>query len=74
MSGFKELGIADDFVKGLSEIAITVPTSIQKEVIPALIDNDGDLMGKLRQVQEKLLHLVYLCYIKFVLNKSKYRH
>ncbi|MBT6747245.1 MAG: DEAD/DEAH box helicase [Flavobacteriales bacterium] len=46
MSGFKELGIADDFVKGLSEIGITVPTSIQKEVIPALIDNDGDLIGQ----------------------------
>ena len=46
MSGFKELGIADDFVKGLSEMGITVPTSIQKEVIPALIDNDGDLIGQ----------------------------
>lgn len=46
MSGFKALGIKEGFTKGLTEMGIVEPTSIQKEVIPKLIDADVDLVGQ----------------------------
>ncbi len=46
MSGFKALGVKESFTKGLTEMGIVEPTSIQKEVIPKLIDVDVDLVGQ----------------------------
>lgn len=46
MSGFKELGINDDLIKGLNEMGIIEPTDIQKEVIPMLVEQNTDLVGQ----------------------------
>jgi len=43
---FKSLGIEENFIKGLDELGITVPTQIQKEVIPILLKEDTDLVGQ----------------------------
>ncbi|GAA4272108.1 DEAD/DEAH box helicase [Aquimarina gracilis] len=43
---FLELGVSKDFNKGLREIGITVPTKIQEQAIPVLINNDVDFIGK----------------------------
>ena len=46
MKNFKDLGIGDDFIKGLSELKIINPTAIQEEVIPLLLNNNIDLIGQ----------------------------
>ena len=46
MKNFKELGIRKDLIEGLDELGILVPTEIQNEVIPVLLNNDTDLVGQ----------------------------
>lgn len=46
MKNFKELGIRKDLIKGLDELGITIPTDIQTEVIPVLLNTDTDLVGQ----------------------------
>jgi len=46
LENFKELGIRADLVKGLNELNIIVPTEIQNEVIPLLLNKDTDLVGQ----------------------------
>ncbi len=43
---FKELGIGNDYIKGLNELNIITPTQIQSEVIPVLLNNKTDLIGQ----------------------------
>ena len=42
---FKELGIKEDFIKGLTEMGINTPTEIQNEAIPYLLNNNKDFIG-----------------------------
>jgi len=46
MENFKDLGIGDDFIKGLNELNIITPTEIQKEAIPLLLSAKTDLVGQ----------------------------
>ena len=46
MEGFKKLGVHDDFIKALAENKIEVPTDIQKESIPFLIQKGKDFIGQ----------------------------
>ena len=46
MGNFKDIGIDDDFVKGLNELNIITPTEIQEEVIPLLLTTKTDLVGQ----------------------------
>ncbi len=46
LKNFKELGVRDEFVKGLNELNIITPTQIQEEVIPILIESNTDLVGQ----------------------------
>lgn len=46
MENFEELGIGKDYVKGLNELGIFVPTEIQNTVIPLLLNSDTDLVGQ----------------------------
>ena len=46
MKTFEELGIRKDFNKGLKELNIIIPTEIQNEVIPLLLNKDTDLVGQ----------------------------
>jgi ATP-dependent RNA helicase DeaD len=41
---FQDLGISEALVKGLEELGITKPTSVQKEVIPHVLAHRGDLI------------------------------
>ena len=43
---FAELGIKEEFVKGLNELGIITPTEIQQEVIPLLLNNTTDIVGQ----------------------------
>jgi len=43
---FKELGVSNNFIKGLKEMGISVPTKIQEEAIPILLHNQTDFIGK----------------------------
>jgi len=43
---FSELGVANDLNKGLKEMGIVVPTKIQEQAIPILINNRTDFIGK----------------------------
>jgi len=43
---FKELGISDKLVKGLSELNISTPTKIQELVISHLMQHTGDLVAQ----------------------------
>ena len=43
---FKELGISDKLIKGLSELNIKSPTKIQELVIGHLMQNTGDLVAQ----------------------------
>ena len=45
MENFKDLGVQGDIIKGINELGILVPTDIQKQVIPALLENQIDLIG-----------------------------
>jgi ATP-dependent RNA helicase DeaD len=46
LKNFKELGINDDLIKGLNDLKITTPTSIQCDVIPLLLGENTDLVGQ----------------------------
>ena len=46
MASFKELGVNQDFIKGMNEIGIIDPTPIQEQVIPLLINGNIDLVGQ----------------------------
>ena len=46
MENFKKLGIGKDFIKGLDELNIKVPSEVQNQVIPLLMANDSDLVAQ----------------------------
>ena len=46
MKNFEELGISKNFVKGLNDLNIFIPTEIQNKVIPILINANTDLVGQ----------------------------
>lgn len=46
MKNFEELGVRRDFVQGLDDMKITIPTDIQSEVIPILLKTNTDLVGQ----------------------------
>ena len=46
MANFKSLGIKEDYIKGLEELKIKVPSEVQSEVIPLLMNNDTDLIAQ----------------------------
>lgn len=43
---FEELGISKSLVKGLKELNILIPSEIQREVIPRLLNSNTDLVGQ----------------------------
>ncbi|MCB1094541.1 MAG: DEAD/DEAH box helicase [Verrucomicrobiae bacterium] len=43
---FTELGIPADLIKGLKELNIVTPTAVQREAIPFLMENGGDLIAQ----------------------------
>lgn len=45
MTTFRELGIRKEYVKGLKELGITIPTKVQEEAIPYLLENNSDFIG-----------------------------
>jgi len=46
LKNFEELGVRKDIVKALTEMKIIVPSEIQAQVIPTLINNTTDLVGQ----------------------------
>lgn len=46
LSTFKDLGVQKSFVKGLNELNILVPTKIQSEAIPLLLNSNTDLVAQ----------------------------
>jgi len=46
LKNFQELGVASDFVKGLSELNIIEPTAIQQKVIPLLMNGKRDMVAQ----------------------------
>ena len=46
LNTFEELGIREDFVKGLNELSIITPTEIQQLAIPVLLAENTDLVGQ----------------------------
>ncbi len=45
MASFKQLGITEDYIKGLNEIGIKNPTEIQEKAIPILLNEPTDFIG-----------------------------
>jgi len=45
MSTFLDLGVSEDYIKGINELGIKSPTEIQIKTIPVLIDNKTDFIG-----------------------------
>lgn len=43
---FRELGVSEDLIKGLSEMGIVNPTRIQEEAIPVLSEGSVDFVGQ----------------------------
>lgn len=46
MENFKELGVNPNLIKGLTELNIIVPTDIQKNVIPLLLNEKTDIVAQ----------------------------
>jgi ATP-dependent RNA helicase DeaD len=46
MSTFHELGVPADLIRGLDELGIATPTEIQRQAIPFLMENGGDLVAR----------------------------
>ncbi|MFA7274607.1 MAG: DEAD/DEAH box helicase [Crocinitomicaceae bacterium] len=46
MKNFEQLGIHPNYIKGLTELNILVPTEIQSKVIPILLETNRDLVGQ----------------------------
>ena len=44
MDAFKELGISDDILKGLSSLGFEQPTPVQEKVIPVMLEKRADLV------------------------------
>lgn len=42
---FKELGLSQDYIKGLKELGIIDPTEIQEKAIPILLNEETDFIG-----------------------------
>ncbi|TXD84046.1 DEAD/DEAH box helicase [Subsaximicrobium wynnwilliamsii] len=42
---FSDLGIKNQFIKGLKELSIKTPTDIQEQAIPTLLKNNTDFIG-----------------------------
>jgi len=42
---FSDLGIKNQFIKGLKELNIKIPTDIQEQAIPTLLKNNTDFIG-----------------------------
>ena len=64
MSTFTALGIRKDYIQGLHELGIKVPSEIQEKAIPILLKSKQILLDWLRQVLGKQQHLVCLFYKK----------
>jgi ATP-dependent RNA helicase DeaD len=45
LQNFESLGLSEPIVKALTELGITVPTAIQQQAIPALLEKATDLLG-----------------------------
>jgi len=45
MASFKQLGISENYIKGLNEIGIKNPTEIQEKAIPILLKEPTDFIG-----------------------------
>jgi ATP-dependent RNA helicase DeaD len=45
MRTFTQLGIGKGYIKGLNELNIVNPTTIQEAVIPTLLETKTDLIG-----------------------------
>lgn len=43
---FLELGVKKEFIKGLEDLNISIPSEIQKQVIPLLLNSKTDLIGQ----------------------------
>ncbi len=46
LNNFEELGISSGFIKGLAELGIVVPTAIQQDVIPLLMNGASDVVAQ----------------------------
>jgi ATP-dependent RNA helicase DeaD len=46
MKDFMSLGVNKQFIKGLSELGVLIPTEIQVQVIPLLFASENDLVGQ----------------------------
>lgn len=46
MSTFKDLGIADGYIKGIEELGIQTPTDVQAQSIPMLLGKSTDFIGQ----------------------------
>ena len=46
VSTFSELGISNEFIKGLNELNIFDPTDIQTSAIPLLLNSSEDFVGQ----------------------------
>ncbi|MDR2148262.1 MAG: DEAD/DEAH box helicase [Tannerella sp.] len=45
MNNFEELGIAPELIKAIREMGFVMPMPVQEEVIPLLLNNEGDIIG-----------------------------
>ena len=45
MSTFSALGIRKEYIQGLNELGIKIPSEIQENAIPILIKNNTDFVG-----------------------------
>ncbi len=46
LKNFRELGVSENLIKGLTDLNIIVPTEIQNTVIPLLLNTNTDLVGQ----------------------------
>lgn len=46
LNPFKDLGVPEDMIRGLEELAIVKPTAVQMKVIPFLLQDGGDLIAQ----------------------------
>ncbi len=46
MSTFHKLGVSNDFISGLTELGIKIPTPIQEQTIPALLGKTTDFIAQ----------------------------
>ena len=45
MSTFLDLGIQKEYIKGLNELGIKIPSEIQEKAIPILLNSKTDFVG-----------------------------